>query len=41
MHLIKGQPRKPNSQGKVERGHAPFKEALQSGWPRRDGIIGL
>jgi hypothetical protein len=41
MYLIKGRPRKPYSQGKSELGHAPFKEALQSGWPRRVGIIGL
>jgi len=36
IHLIKGRSRKPNSQGKVERGHAPFKEALQK-WRLKEG----
>jgi hypothetical protein len=36
IHLIKGRPRKPNSQGKVERGHARFKEALQK-WMAKKG----
>jgi hypothetical protein len=29
IHIVKGRPRKPSTQGKVERGHATFKESLQ------------
>ena len=29
IHIVKGKPRKPSTQGKVERGHASFKENLQ------------
>jgi hypothetical protein len=29
IHIVKGRPYHPQSQGKVERGHAPFKEGLQ------------
>ena len=33
IHIVKGRPRHPQSQGKVERGHGPFKENLQK-WMR-------
>jgi hypothetical protein len=29
IHIVKGRPRRPQTQGKVERGHAHFKENLQ------------
>jgi hypothetical protein len=29
IHIVKGKPRKPSTRGKVERGHASFKENLQ------------
>jgi hypothetical protein len=42
ISLVKGKPRKPRSQGKIERGHYSFKENLQK-WMKKNGknwIIG-
>jgi hypothetical protein len=36
IHIVKGRPRHPQSQGKIERGHAAFKNALQK-WMQRTG----
>ncbi len=36
IHIVKGRAYHPQSQGKVERGHAPFKEALQK-WMAEHG----
>jgi hypothetical protein len=36
IHIVKGRAYHPQSQGKVERGHAPFKEALQK-WMSKHG----
>jgi hypothetical protein len=36
IHIVKGRAYHPQSQGKVERGHAPFKEALQK-WMAKYG----
>ncbi len=36
IHIVKGRPYHPQSQGKVERGHAPFKEAIQK-WMAQHG----
>ena len=36
IHIVKGRPYHPQSQGKIERGHASFKEALQK-WMNRHG----
>lgn len=36
VHIVKGRPRHPQSQGKIERGHAAFKNALQK-WMSRTG----
>ncbi len=36
IHIVKGHPYHPHSQGKIERGHASFKEALQK-WMEKHG----
>jgi hypothetical protein len=36
IHIVKGHPYHPQSQGKTERGHASFKEALQK-WMEKHG----
>jgi N-formylglutamate amidohydrolase len=36
IHIVKGRAYHPQTQGKVERGHAPFKEALQK-WMAQHG----
>jgi hypothetical protein len=36
IHIVKGRPYHPQSQGKIERGHATFKEALQK-WMEKHG----
>ena len=36
VHIVKGRPRHPQSQGKIERSHATFKNALQK-WMKSSG----